>query len=359
MSGPASREATARAVVCEAYGHWRDMAVTAVPVRRPGPGEVRIAVHAAGVDFANTLKIAGKHQNTPTLPFTPGTEATGVVLECGDGVLRLAPGTRVSAAMQFGAFAEEAIVPARTVFPIPDTLDFVAAVHFPTMYPTAYAALVWKARLAPGETLLVHGAAGGTGLAAVEVGKALGARVIAVAGGKEKTAAVIAQGADHAIDHRHEDIRARVLELTGGRGVDVAFDPVGGDAFDASLRCIAPEGRILTIGYASGRIPVAPANILLVKNVSVTGLYWGYWLGWGRTPPRPVEAALVADGMASLFGWHTAGRLRPVTSRVFPLDGFADAFDLLATRRVIGKVALAVRPQGVRAQDSQAGNSPE
>ena len=329
-----------RAVVCRAYGHYRDLKVEDVPPPAMRPGGVRVAVHATGVSFANTLAIAGRHQNKAALPFTPGTEVGGVVLECAPGVTTCKPGDRVSAGMEHGGFAAEVIARAENVYPIPHAMDFAAATHFPTLYGTAYGALAWRARLAPGEVLLVHGAAGGSGLAAVEVGKALGATVIATAGSDEKLAVVAEHGADHVVNYGREDVRERVLALTAGRGADVVFDPVGGDVFDVSLRCTAPEGRILVIGFAAGRIPQAPANILLVKNVTVSGFYWGYYLGWGKTKAPPEQQALLQDAMKTMFGWYEQGRLRPVTCATLDLAEFATGLDMVVERRVIGKVVL-------------------
>ena len=222
------------------------------------------------------------------------------------------------------ALPHEAVARAENVFRIPDGMDFAAATHFPTLYGTAYGALAWRARLRAGEVLLVHGAAGGSGLAAVEVGKALGATVVATAGADEKLAVVAEHGADHSINYRREDVRERVLAITGGRGADVVFDPVGGDLFDTSLRCTAPEGRILAIGFAGGRIPQVPANILLVKNITVSGLYWGYYMGWGKSKAPPAQQAEVQDAMAMMFRWYEAGLLRPVTYRTLDLAEFAD-----------------------------------
>ncbi len=329
-----------RAVVCRAHGHYRDMAVEDLPPPPLQPGHVRIAVHAAGVSFANTLAVAGRHQNRAEPPFIPGTEVGGVVIETAADVTRCRPGDRVAAGLTRGGFADEAVARAVNVYPIPDTLSFADATHFPTLYGTAYGALAWRARLRAGETLLVHGAAGGSGLSAVEVGKALGATVIATAGSDEKLAVVAEHGADHCINYRNEDIRARVLEITGGRGADLVYDPVGGDVFDASLRCIAPEGRIVAIGFAAGRIPQVPANILLVKNITVTGFYWGYYLGWGKTQAEPAVQERVGTVMAEMFGWYEAGKLRPVTCRTFDLADFAAALDMVVERKVVGKVVL-------------------
>ncbi len=328
-----------KAVVCRQYGlaHAR---LEDLPSPSPGPGQLRIGVRAAGVSFANLLVIDGKHQNRADPPFTPGTEVSGIVLECGAGVDAFRPGDRVIAGVRHGGFAQEVVAPLETVFALPDAVDFNAATHFPTLYATAYAGLHWRAALQPGETLLVHGAAGGSGLAAIEIGKALGARVIASAGTAEKVAATLRHGADLALDHREQDMRTVVLEATGGRGADVIFDPVGGATFHESLRCIAPEGRILPIGFAGGEIPQIPANLLLVKNVTVIGLYWGYYMGWAKQPPPPALAETRRAAFAQMLDWAAQGRLQPETQRSYPLSGFRDALSALAAREVIGRLVL-------------------
>lgn len=329
-----------RAVVCREYGSHRDMAVEEVAEPELRPGTARIAIAAAGTGFANLLAIEGRHQNSPALPFTPGTEAGGTVLEVADDVDRLVPGQRVAASVRYGAFAEQAVVPIDNLFPLPDAVDFATATHFPSIYATAYGCLVLHGRLRRGESLLVHGAGGGSGLAAVDLGRHLGARVIATAGDAAKLAAARASGAAHLINHRDEDFRQRVLELTDGRGVDAVFDPVGGEMFRQSLRCVAPEARLFPVGFVSGDIPQIPANILLVKNISVHGVNWGYYAGWSRTPRTARDIERVHAGMAELFRWCAEGHLAPVLHGTFDLADFAAALDLIADRKVIGKVVL-------------------
>jgi len=328
-----------KAVVCRALG-MENTVVQEVAAPAMTSDGVRIAVASAGVSFANLLVIDGKHQNRWEPPFTPGTEVAGIVVECGPQAGLFKTGDRVLASVRNGGFAQEVVAPENNVFKLPDTVDFDTAVHFPTIYSTAYATLVWKAAIQPGEVLLVHGAAGGSGLAAVEIGKQLGARVIATAGSDDKTEAARAHGADLAINYRNEDFRDLVLEATAGRGADVIFDPVGGSVFDTSLRCIAPDGRIIPMGFASGTIPQIPANILLVKNVTVIGLYWGYYMGWGRQPPAPGISERVRVAFDELLGWAANGRLRPETYGVFELADFAQALGLISRREVIGRVAL-------------------
>ncbi len=262
--------------------------------------------------------------------------------------IHLEVGQRIATGGSRGGFAEYCVTIAANAVPIPDGLPYAEATNFPTLYPTAYGALKWKADLQPGEVLLVHGAGGGSGLTGIEVGKAMGATVIASAGGADKLAAAKAVGADHLIDYRTEDLRTKVLELTDGRGADVIYDPVGGDAFAASMRCVAPEGRIIPMGFASGVIPQIPANILLVKNVTVIGFYYGYCNGWGgKTAPTPKEAvalakrrALVMDAQKELMRWFTEGKLKAVVAGSFDLADWVKAFRLIEERTVVGKAVL-------------------
>ncbi|MET4698171.1 NADPH2:quinone reductase [Constrictibacter sp. MBR-5] len=329
-----------RAVLCRDAGGIDSLKVEEVAAPDMIAGGVRIAVEAAGVSFANLLVIAGRHQNKPPNPFVPGTEIAGIVIEVAEGVGHVQPGDRVCAGLPWGGFAEEAVVDGDNVFRIPAGLGYDAATQFPTIYATAYGALTWRARLQPGEVLLVHGAAGASGLAAVEVGKALGATVIATAGSDEKLAVARAHGAYHCIDYGKTDFRDAVLELTGGLGADVIFDPVGGDVFDKSLRCIAPEGRIIPMGFAGGRIPQVPANLLLVKNIDVIGVYWGYYMAWGKTRASAAKRARVRELYAEMFALFEQGKLAPLTYRSLPLDRFAEALRLVENRSVMGKIVL-------------------
>jgi NADPH2:quinone reductase len=335
-----------RALVCHAYGPVESLRIEDVPPPALKPGHVRVGVRAGGVSFAALLGVQGKHQNKPPLPYIPGNEMAGVVLEVAPDVEGLAPGDRVTGPVASGGFGAEVVVPTGNLYRMPDALDFAAATQFPTLYPTAYGALRWKARMKPGETLLVHGAGGGSGLTAVEVGKAVGATVIAAAGGADKLEVARDHGADHLIDSRNGSFRERVLEITGGRGADVIYDPVGGDIFEQSLRCVAVEGRIIPMGFASGRIPQIPANILLVKNVTVIGFYYGYYNGWGRPGETadPADLArrqrLVHEAIAEMFGWFEQGKLRPRVAGHFPLAEWVQAFRLIEDRKVVGKAAL-------------------
>jgi NADPH:quinone reductase len=321
-----------RAVLCNEWGGPEKLLLQNMPSPVIREGTVRIAVHAAGINFADLLLISGQYQEKPAFPFIPGMELAGVVTEVGAGVKDIRVGDRVMALIGTGAYTEEVIAPADRVYRIPDAMDFPSAAGFPVAYGTSHGAFDWRARLQPGEWVLVLGAAGGVGLTAVEIAKAMGAKVIAAAGSQDKLTLAQQHGADHMIDYSREDIRERVKAITGGRGVDVVYDPVGGDAFDASLRSIAWGGRILIIGFAGGRIPQIPANILLVKNIDVIGFYWGSYQS--RKPD------LLRQGYAQLFRWFEEGKLKPHTSHTFDLAHVASALDSLRQRKSTGKVVL-------------------
>ncbi|HZP98901.1 MAG TPA: NADPH:quinone oxidoreductase family protein [Reyranella sp.] len=337
-----------RALVCHAYGPIENLKVEDIAPPTPKAGEVLVRVGAAGVSFAAMLGVEGKHQNKPALPYVPGNEIAGHVVALGPGVTGLKVGQRIATGVSQGGFAEFATAIAANAVVLPETMPYAQATNFPTLYPTAYGALKWKADLQAGEVLLVHGAGGGSGLTGIEVGKAMGATVIASAGGADKLEAARQAGADHLIDYRSEDLRAKVLELTGGRGADVIYDPVGGSAFDVSLRCVAPEGRIIPMGFASGTIPQIPANILLVKNVTVIGFYYGYYNGWGgKGEPSPREAAglarrraMVAEAQQELLRWFAEGKLRATVAGSFDLADWVKAFKLIQDRTVVGKAVL-------------------
>ncbi len=324
-----------KAMLCEAFGPPESLRLGSLPDPVPGAGQVLLRVHAAGVNFADTLMIEGKYQEKPPFPFAPGLEVAGTVEAVGEGVTRVEPGQRVLALTEAGGFAELALAAESDVFAIPEAMGFVVAAGFPITYGTAHGALTWRAALQPGESLAVHGAAGGVGLAAVEVGKALGAHVVASAGGAEKLRIAEEHGADALIDYRSEDLRQRLKALTDGRGVDVVFDPVGGPVFEASLRGLAWGGRLVVIGFAGGgEVPQAPANLLLVKNIGVLGFYWGSY--------RSHAPDLLREQFAELFAWHEAGKLRPLVSEVVPLAEAARALNLLKSRQATGKVVVSV-----------------
>ena len=323
-----------RAVVCRELRGPDALELADLPTPEPGACGVRIRVRAAGVNFADSLMLAGRYQEKPSLPFTPGLELAGEIEAVGAGVRGLERGQRVLAVVAHGAFAEQAVARAEDVVPLPDDMDDVTAAGFAIAYGTAHGALRWRAGLHAGETLVVHGAGSGVGLTAVECGKAIGAVVIATARGEEKLAVAREHGADHAVDSEDPDLKGRLRELTDGRGADVVYDPVGGAVFDASLRAIAWEGRIVIIGFASGQVPQIPANLLLVKNASVLGFYWGSY--------RKHDPERLRDGFKELFAWHREGRIRPLVSQTLPLAQTADAIRLLAERRAIGKVVVTM-----------------
>ena len=298
---------------------------------RPGPGEVLLKVHACGVNFADTLIVAGRYQEKPPLPFAPGMEVCGTVEALGEGVERLAPGTRVAANCGAGGFAEYTLAKAGGCVPVPDAMSDAEAAAFQVAYGTSHLALSYKARLQPGERLLVLGAAGGVGLTAVEIGKLMGAEVIAVARGAERLAQAGAMGADHLIDSDTADIREAVKALGGA---DVVYDPVGGDQWKAAMRAANPEARLIPIGFASGDIPQIPANILLVKNLTVIGLYWGAYY--------KLKPQVMADSFRELIGWFEAGKIKPHVSNLVPLAEAGRALELLETRQATGKVVVVV-----------------
>jgi len=321
-----------RAIVCNALGEPETLSIETLPSPALGPTQVRVLVHAAGVNFADGLMVGGTYQEKPPLPFTPGFEIAGTVAEVGSAVVGLKIGDRVLGLTGVGGYADEAVVEAGAVYKIPDMMGFEAAAGFPIAYGTSHGALEWRADLKPGETLLVLGAAGGVGLTAVEIGHAMGATVIAAASSPDKLAVAKSRGAAHLIDTSAEDLRARVKDLTQGKGVDVVYDPVGGDLFDASLRSIAWEGRIIIIGFAGGKIPQIPANLLLVKNCSAVGFYWGSY--------RAKNPARVRASFDTLLGWVAAGKLRPHISETFALEDAAKAIRVLQSRKATGKVVL-------------------
>jgi NADPH2:quinone reductase len=320
------------------------------------PGTVRIHTQAVGMNFALSLRVEGKYQIKPPLPHVPGIDACGIVTEVGAGVTRFQPGDRVTCFVNYGAFAEECIVPEHRAFKLPDAMGFREAVGFPSSHMTSYIALVWPQwmNLQFGETLLVHGAAGGVGLAALDIAKILGARVIATCGSDEKAQVCRDHGADFVINYRTENFPTRVMEITGNAGVNAVYDPVGGDIFMQSLRCMAPEGRIVPIGFASGIVPQIPANILLVKNLKVLALNAGYYNGqWGVDPARHKDMGKVYEpqvraGMEQMFRWVMQGRMRPENSHTFAFDDYLMAMDSVLKRESIGRVAVVFGEEASR-----------
>jgi NADPH2:quinone reductase len=321
-----------KAVLCRTWGGPETLVVEDVAAPQPGAGEVVIDVKAAGANFPDTLIIEGKYQLKPALPFTPGMELAGVVKETGSGVTQVKPGDAVVASVTFGAFAEECLAPAANVVPLPRGVDFAAAAGFTVTYGTSWHALKDRAQLKPGETLLVLGAAGGVGLAAVELGAAMGARVIAAASSDEKLAVCRARGAAETINYSTQDLRERLKALVGEKGVDVVYDPVGGNLSEPALRSVGWRGRFLVIGFAGGEIPRLPANVPLLKGSAIVGVYWGAWL------KHEPEAA--RREMAELARWLADGRVKPHISARYPLARTADALIALSRRAVTGKVVI-------------------
>jgi NADPH2:quinone reductase len=321
-----------RALVCRALEGIGALAVGELPAPRPGPGQVVIAVRSAGVNFPDVLMVEGKYQFKAELPFAPGCEAAGVVKSVGEGVSSVQPGDAVLAIMMSGAFAEEALARESDVVKLPAGVDLVEASAFPFTYGTSYHALKDRARLAPGETLLVLGAAGGVGLAAVELGKLMGARVIAAASSAGKLALCRERGADAGIDYSREDLRERMKALTGGKGADVIYDPVGGDYSETALRSIAWNGRFLVVGFAGNRIPSIPLNLVLLKGCSIVGVFWGEF--------RRRDGARFQANSEQLVAWLREGKVRPHISARYPLERGAEALRDVQERRVRGKVVV-------------------
>jgi NADPH2:quinone reductase len=323
-----------KAVLCKAYGPPETLVFEEVAEPAPGPGEAVVSVKAASVNFPDVLIIENKYQLKPPLPFSPGSELAGVVAAVGDGVTTCSPGDRVMAITGYGAFAEAVKTEAWRLVAMPARMNFPTAAAFGLTYATSEHALVDRGALKSGETLLVLGAAGGVGLAAIEIGKILGARVIACASTDDKLAVCREHGADETINYATEDLRERIKTLTGGVGADVVYDPVGGSYTELALRSIAWRGRLLVVGFAAGEIPRIPLNLTLLKGCSIVGVFWG---DFTRREPQHF-----AEAMARLGRWYAEGRLKPHISATFPLDRAADALSLMAARKVTGKVVLTV-----------------
>lgn len=322
-----------KAVLCRSWDGPDALEFADIPPEAMRPGHVRIRVHAAGVNFADTLQVAGKYQVKPPFPFSPGLEVAGEVTECAPDVTGFPPGTRVMAFLrEGGGMREEVVLPTDCVVPVPDNMDFTTAAAFPTAYGTSWFALTHRGGLKPGETLLVTGAAGGVGLTAVELGKLMGATVIAAAGGAEKCALAQDYGADHVIDYTTESIRDRVRDITGGKGADVVYDPVGGDLAEPVFRSMAWRGRYLVVGFAQGTIPSLPLNLALLKGASIVGVFWGEF---ARREPRANARAL-----AELAQWYAQGKVKPVIDRRLPMTELPEAYRLMGTRKVRGKLVL-------------------
>jgi NADPH2:quinone reductase len=321
-----------RAVLCKSFGPPDSLVVEDVPSLVPGVGEVVIGVQAAGVNFPDVLIIQNKYQLKPPLPFSPGSEVAGAIKEVGDGVTAFKRGDQVMAITGYGGFAQEVKAEARRVLKLPASMDYKTGAAFGLAYATSDHALRDRGELKAGETLLVLGAAGGVGLAAIEIGKAVGARVIACASSEDKLAVCREHGADATINYATEDLREQIKALTAGGGPDVIYDPVGGPFTEPALRSIAWRGRLLVVGFAAGDIPKIPLNLTLLKGCAIVGVFWG---DFARREP-----AHFAASMDQLARWHAEGRIKPRVSATFPLERAAEALQLMAERKVSGKLVL-------------------
>jgi NADPH:quinone reductase len=324
-----------RALICRQWGKVDELSLGETPVPTPRADEVLIRVAATGVNYADSIMVAGNYQTKPERPFSPGLEAAGVVTACGADVKGLVPGDRVMAILAYGGLAEYAVAPAAETWVMPAGMSFAEAGGFPIAYISSHVAIRWQGRLEAGETLLVLGAAGGVGLTAVEIGKAMGARVIAAASTPEKLAVAVEHGADETINYSKEPLTERVMALTGGKGCDVCFDPVGGKLFDAALSSLGWGGRILLIGFVGG-VPQIPANRLLVKHRAAIGSSLRYFR-W-HAPDK------LARSVEELFAWYRAGKLRPCISHRLPLEKSVEALHLLTDRKAHGKVVIELEP---------------
>ena len=321
-----------KAVLCKQFGPPESLVVEDVPSLKPGPGEVVVSMRAASVNFPDVLIIQNKYQFKAPLPFSPGSEMSGVEKEIGEGVKNVKPGDRVMAVTTYGSFAEEVKTESSRLLPIPEGMDFKSAAAFLLTYGTSDHALRDRAQLKSGETLLILGAAGGVGVSAIEIGKILGAKVIACASSAEKLAVCREHGADETINYSTEDMRERIKLITAGKGVDVVYDAVGGAYTEPALRSTAWRGRLLVVGFAAGEIPKIPLNLTLLKGCSIVGVFWGDWL---RREPQAY-----ADSLRQLGQWYREGKIKPHVSATFPLERAADALKLMADRKVKGKVVV-------------------
>lgn len=321
-----------KAIVCRAFGPPEALVLDDVPGRAPGRNEVRIAVKAAGVNFPDTLIIQGKYQLKAEPPFTPGGEVAGTVIEAGEKVKHVRPGDAVAALVPTGGYAEEVIASGEAVIPLPRGMDMTDAAAFPFVYGTSLHALKQRADLKAGETLLVLGAAGGVGLAALQLGKLMGARVIAAASSAEKLALCKQHGADEVVNYSTESLKESVKKLTKGQGADVIYDPVGGDLAQDCFSCINWNGRYLVIGFAAGKIPEVALNRLLLKGAAAVGVFWGAFVAR--------EPKLNWENFQQLFAWYTEGKLKPHVSRTYPLAQAPQALRDMLERKVTGKIVL-------------------
>ncbi|MDF1720449.1 MAG: NADPH:quinone oxidoreductase family protein [Minwuia sp.] len=329
-----------RAVVCREWMPFDELELGELPVPEMRAGAVRIRIDACGISFATGLVVQGKYQRKPPRPFAPGTEVVGTVIECADDVSRCKVSDLVMAFIDWGGSATEAVVWEGQAYQVPEGLSAVDAIPLLSSYGTSYGALVERAELKAGQTVLVHGAGGGVGLSAVEIAKDIGATVIARAGTEEKRDWVRQRGADHVLDSRDPDFRDTVLDLTDGRGVDVVYDPLGGDVFHQSLRCMDMGGRLLTIGYASGDIPQLGINLLLLKNITVMGFNWGTYWGWTPADERVRLTPERDRVMAGLNDLWARGAIQPKIHATYPLAQFRELWADIKERRAVGRVVL-------------------
>lgn len=324
-----------KAVLCKAFGPPEELVLEEIPDPQPGPGEVLVDVHACGLNFPDVLMIQGKYQSQPPFPFAPGGEIAGTITALGEGVSGFTLGERVFGGIGYGGLAERVVMKVRALRRVPEGMTLQQASSISTTYGTSYYALKQRAALQPGETLLVLGAAGGVGLAAVELGKAMGARVIAAASSPEKLEVARLAGADELIDYSDGELKEKVKALTAGKGADVIYDPVGGALFDQCMRSINWYGRVLVIGFAAGEIPKVPINLILLKSCQVVGVFYGAW-----SAREPQEAAANFEEILELY---RQGRINPLVGAEYPLTQYAEALRCLMERRAIGKVVVNVR----------------
>jgi len=326
-----------KAVLCKSYGPPENLTFEEVDDPTPKPGEALIDIYATGLNFPDTLQIQGKYQFQPPFPFIPSSEVGGIVAEVGEGVTKVKPGDRVLAMIGTGAMAERCCAVEDSIEVIPDSMDMKSASGFMMIYGTSYHALKQRADLQAGETLLVLGAAGGVGISAVELGKAFGARVIAAASTEEKLQVAKNAGADELINYSEGVFKDKVKALTDGNGADVIYDPVGGDLFDQCTRCINWKGRLLVIGFTSGRIPQMPTNLALLKGCQLVGVFWG--------AHRGREPEIHKQNVKELFELYEQGKLKPLVRDCYPLEQYADALNIFLQRKAVGKVVLEVKSE--------------
>jgi len=324
-----------KAIFCKSYGPPENLVIEEVEDLKPSEGEALVEVYAAALNFPDTLQIAGKYQYQPPFPFIPGSEAGGIIKELGSNVRGFEKGDRVMANPGIGAMAEQVSVPLKRLIKIPDSMSFITASGFPMVYSTSYYALKQRAKLQPGETLLVLGASGGVGITAVELGKLIGAKVIAGASSQEKLDFAKKKGADYLVNYSGGDLKTKIKDITNGKGADVIYDPVGGDLFDQAIRCLNWNGRILIVGFASGRIPEYKANLALLKGASMVGVFLGRWM---KEEPEAYE-----ENLDELLKFFEQGKIKPALYQSFKMNDFVSAFDVLYKRKVMGKVTIEIK----------------